>query len=185
MRPALTAAILALSALPLRADVTDWKMVGTWDISHYSSSEGCLAYAEFANGTAFFIGFDLSTGDLLLDVTLMNGAWRSIVPGSDYTVQAVFGAETPWELAMIGEDFDGTPGLMMLVDATSDQAALFIEEFSKTYVMAWRYNGAPLGSFPLAGSRAAFEEVLACQRSWTVAAAPADPFAAPVTDPFR
>ncbi|KAE9629942.1 hypothetical protein [Parasedimentitalea maritima] len=166
------------------ADTIDWKTVGGWDVSFYPSSEGCQAFALFEEDTAFFIGFDNTGGNLSLDITLLDNRWRSIENGSEYSITAKFGNESPWTLAMDGIQVDGFPGLNMLIDANSDQAGLFIDEFQRKGSMTWSFGNSPLGRYTLRGSRKAFNEVVACQRSYLEALnGSSDPFA--TSDPFR
>ncbi|TLP67881.1 hypothetical protein FEE96_04980 [Parasedimentitalea maritima] len=166
------------------ADTIDWKTVGGWDVSFYPSSEGCQAFSLFEEDTAFFIGFDNTGGNLSLDITLLDNRWRSIENGSEYSITAKFGNESPWTLAMDGIQVDGFPGLNMLIDANSDQAGLFIDEFQRKGSITWSFGSSPLGRYTLRGSRKAFNEVVACQRSYLEALnGSSDPFA--TSDPFR
>ena len=84
----------------------------------------------------------------------------------------------------------GYPGLTMMIDAQSDEAGLLIEEFRRENLMEWSYKSTSLGKYTLRGSRAAFDEVIACQEAYLEAlssqsgtftagnsAPPDDPFA--------
>jgi hypothetical protein len=173
------------SAAP--AQTIDWKTVDGWDISFYPDSAGCQAYAQFEEGTAFFIGFDNTDDDLVLDVTLLDNSWTSIRDGVEYPIEVQFGDESPWSMDMDGVVMDGHTGLNIMIDAASDEAGLFIEEFQGTDRMEWRFGDASLGRYALHGSRSAFDEVIACQRSYLDATSSrADPFAATTkkSDPF-
>ena len=176
--PVLTAGFLAIGTTSATADTIDWKTVGGWDISFYPSSEGCQAFALFEEDTAFFIGFDNSGDDLLLDVTLLDERWTSIQDGKEYSVTLHFGNETPWTLEMDGVQTDGYPGLNILIDAGSDEADLFVDEFQRETRMEWYFGNNLLGRYTLRGSRRAFDEVIACQRSYFEALNnQSDPFA--------
>jgi hypothetical protein len=72
------ASLATMLAAPLKADVTSWKKVGGWDIGFYPNLPGCLAYMPYEGGTHFWIGFIRRDDDILLDVSLMDDAWRSI-----------------------------------------------------------------------------------------------------------
>ena len=73
----------------------------------------------------------------------------------------------------------------ILIDAGSDKAALFVEEFQRKTFMEWTYQGNLLGRFTLRGSRKAFDEVIRCQRSYNEAkASQSDPFSTKKNDPF-
>lgn len=178
-----TAALLSVAS-PVAADTIDWKTVGGWDISFYPASEGCQAFALFEEDTAFFIGFDNTGGELSLDITLLDERWRSIEDGTEYSITARFGNESPWTLAMDGIRVDNFPGLNMMIDANSDHADLFIDEFQRKSSMTWSFDGSTLGSYTLRGSRKAFNEVVACQKSYLEALnGSSDPFSS--TDPFK
>ncbi|PCJ10539.1 MAG: hypothetical protein COB16_00560 [Rhodobacteraceae bacterium] len=177
------AAALLTTGSSAAADTIDWKTIGGWDISFYPASEGCQAFAMFDEDTAFFIGFDNTDGELNLDITLLDERWRSIEDGTEYSITARFGNESPWTLAMDGIRVDNFPGLNMLIDANSDQADLFIDEFQRKSSMTWSFDGTTLGRYTLRGSRKAFNEVVACQRSYHEALnGSADPFS--TSDPF-
>lgn len=166
------------------ADPIDWKNVGGWDISFYPASEGCQAFALFEEDTAFFIGFDNTENELSLDVTLLDEKWRSIEAGKEYKVEVKFGDESPWTMDMDGLRTDDFPGLSIMIDAGSDQAKLFIEEFQAESSMKWTFKSNVLGRYTLRGSRAAFDEVIECQRSYMRARSSSDPFAQSSSDPF-
>ncbi len=166
------------------AEPIDWKTVRGWDISFYPASEGCQAFALFEEDTAFFIGFDNTENELSLDVTLLDQKWRSIEAGKEYKIEVKFGDESPWTMDMDGLQTDDFPGLGIMIDAGSDQAKLFIDEFQRENSMKWSFSSTVLGHYTLRGSRAAFNEVIACQRSYMRAQSSSDPFAQSSSDPF-
>ncbi len=180
------AAVLALATVfPVRADTVHWKTVSGWDVSFYPGAEGCQAFAIFEQDTAFFIGFDTTDNQLSLDLTLLDQRWSSLEAGQNYDVSVQFGRESPWTVSMTGLSIDGYPGLHILIDAGSDKAALFVEEFQRKTFMEWTYQGSLLGRFTLKGSRRAFEEVVSCQKSYNAAkSSQDDPFASGKKDPF-
>lgn len=183
--PVAFAGIVA-DAVTADADTIDWKKISGWDISFYPGSAGCQAFAQFEAGTAFFIGFDNNSDVLALDVTLLDNHWTSIEDGKDYPIEVQFGNESPWTMNMNGVVMDGYPGLNIMIDAASDEASLFVDEFQRKTSMEWRYGTVTLGRYTLRGSRRAFDEVIACQRSYLDAMSPNDPFAASgrKADPF-
>lgn len=177
LRGACAAALIALP-LPGLADTILWKEIGGWDISFYPGAEGCQAFAIFEEGTAFFIGFDNTDNMLALDVTLIDERWGAIEAGKEYPITVKFGNESPWTLDMNGLDIDGHPGLNIMIDAGADQAGLFVDEFQREISMEWFYSGRSLGRYTLRGSRRAFNEVIACQKSYFAALeSNSDPFA--------
>lgn len=142
---------------------TDWATEGVWDVSFYSGTRGCQAYALFDDGTAFFIGFDTRGIRPQLDIILADRSWEMINPGATHEVTVKFGDESPWVLSMEGVTLSEFPGLAIHVDARSEEAALFIEEFQRENAMSWILGGASLGRYTLRGSRKAFDAVIACQ----------------------
>lgn len=182
LRTGVTAVLLSSGSMCL-ADTVGWKTIGGWDISFYPASEGCQAFALFEDDTAFFIGFDNTGTSLNLGVTLLDERWGSIKDGTEYSITATFGNESPWTLPMDGIRVDDHPGLNLLIDASSDQADLFIDEFQRKGSMTWSFGNSTLGRYTLRGSRKAFDEVLACQRSYLAATGGGvDPFSS--SDPF-
>jgi len=66
----------------------------------------------------------------------------------------------------------------MQIDATANEADLFIDEFQRENSMRREFNDNLLGHYTLRGSRRAFDEVIACQRSYINASdSGSDPFA--------
>lgn len=168
---------LAVFANMAHAEITQWKVVGEWDVSFYSNADGCLAYAEYEGGMSFFIGLtDLSTS-ALLEVSLLKDQWQGIEAGKEYSIKVQFGNEEPWTLEMLGVKLETLNGLTFTFDASSDQAALFAEEFMREVSMDWSYAGQTVDYVTLRGSRAAFEEAVACAKSYRDAITPSD-------DPF-
>lgn len=171
------ASLATMLAAPLKADVTSWKKVGGWDIGFYPNLPGCLAYMPYEGGTHFWIGFIRRDDDILLDVSLMDDAWRSIEAGKEYSVKVYFGDETPWTLEMSGRNYDGSPALNFTFDASTEQSGRFVNEFMRETGMKWYYNNAMLGHYSLRGSRQALDEAVACQKSFNEAlSGVSDPF---------
>lgn len=168
--------MLAAGVSVSHANPVDWKAVGGWDVSYYPNSGGCQAYALFEEGAAFFIGFDNNDDVLTLDITALDGRWTDIQDGIEYDIRLKFGDEAPWSLAMDGVVLDGYPGLNIMIDASSDESDLFIDEFQREASMEWSVEGTRLGRYTLSGSRRAFEEVITCQDSYAASVtANADP----------
>lgn len=160
-----SAALAALLHPPaaLASGTTDWATEGVWDVSFYTGTMGCQAYALFDDGTAFFIGFDTRGIRPQLDIILADRSWEMITPGAPHEVTVKFGDESPWVLSMQGVTLSEFPGLAIHVDARSEEAALFIDEFQRENAMSWILGGAALGRYTLRGSRRAFDAVIACQ----------------------
>ncbi|MFT4962284.1 MAG: hypothetical protein ACI92Z_003381 [Paracoccaceae bacterium] len=188
LRSLAAAGVLAASLTSVSAETIDWKMVDDWDISYYPGSSGCQAFAVFDGQTAFFIGFDANDDELSLDVTILDERWSSIMDGEDYPISVKFGDESPWTLGMSGTVVDNYSGLNLMIDISSDEAELFIDEFQRENSMEWSFSGNQLGHYTLRGSRRAFNEAVACQRAYIdTADKKDDPFAgnnSGKSDPF-
>jgi hypothetical protein len=171
------------------AEITPWRTVGDWDISFYPGSNACLAYATYENNLGFFIGISNLTGNLNLEVTLLNEQWKSIESGKEYGVSVVFGNEPPWNLEMIGVQTETFHGLTFAIAADSTEAGQFADEFMREVTMSWTYGGNQMAFVTLRGSKLAFDEAVACAKSFRTAnQGNGDPFAtdgnlAPL-DPF-
>ena len=120
----------------------------------------------------------------------MDKNWKSIETGKEYPITVKFGDEAPWTLNMMGRRGSDIPTLVFEVDAHAKNSGDFVEEFMRELRMTLDFEGKPLGTFSLRGSRLAFKEVVACQRSFNDAMSSVeDPFAASgqasQPDPFR
>lgn len=157
-------AVFALALVPLAAvaESEEYRKVGMWDISYESEKGGCAAIVPFEDDTIFIIGAETVTGELLVDMAIMNPAWKSIVRGQDYEVSVVFDDNAPWPLTMTGNTYDENFGLDLVFETHSDDADRFIEEFAVAEGMRWSYRGNKLGSYSLADSREAFETAMEC-----------------------
>ena len=178
--PILASAALAFSAVPASAsdEPSAWKTVGDWDVSFYPTLPGCMALILYESGLFFFIGVSTGEQGQLLELTLMNEAWESIEDGKDYEILVQFGRETPWTLEMAGLENEGMPMLTYSFPLFSSPAKAFINEFMRKNWMEWSYLGSSLGNLSLRGSRAAFLEMVNCQREFNKAlASTGDPFA--------
>lgn len=180
--PQIALSVLSLTLTPVasthaQADSSPWKQVGGWDIDFNSNWEGCLASTTYEGGTWFAIGFQKEVDGLVLSVALLDKAWESIEAGKEYAVKVYFGDETPWDLNMIGRETSGTRGLQFYTDAYSEKAGIFVEEFQRELGMKWYYQNVMMGNFSLRDTRRAFNEVVACQKSFHEAlAGVSDPF---------
>lgn len=184
-------ALLLAPAFALAQPTQHYRSVGWWDIVYFPNAEGCAALAEFENGVVFLIGLDTSSGNLALEVGILNTAWTSIQPGIDYEVIVTFGNKGPWYLTMTGAQSDELFGLNAVWDAESDSAGRFVDEFMASLNMRWVYAGTELGDFSLKDSRNAFNTALACTEanlgrgSDPFGGSGGDPFGGAQSDPFR
>ena len=171
------------------AKETNWKDINGWNISFYPGTGACMAYTTYTDGVAFFIGLSKKDDTLNFEMTLMNNKWKSIEDKKEYEVVVTFGNETPWTLEMTGVKFDSTWGMEFRHPAGAEKAGKFVKEFMREVDMEWTYKGQQLGFLSLSNSRAAFEEAVACTKSYQAAVGSnSDPFSAGDTttdsDPF-
>lgn len=171
------------------AESSPWKTVGGWDVSFYPATDGCTAFTVYDDGIAFFIGISKKDETLNFEMTLMNDKWKSIEDKKEYEVVVTLGNEEPWTLEMSGVKFDTTWGMNFSTPASSEKAGKFVEEFMREVDMEWTYNGTRLGYLSLRNSRAAFEEAVACTKSYQDAVGTtSDPFSSDgnnkTIDPF-
>jgi hypothetical protein len=183
-RLGLAAALLAL-ATPAAADVVHWKDVSGWDISFYSSDQGCSAYTVFEGGISFYLGLATDADTIYLSIYMTSPDWHSIEDGKSYDVAVQFGRRAPWNLDMAGHADQNGTSLTFMHDATEDDAQRFVNEFMRETRMEWSYLGNSLGVLSLRGSSRAFQEAIACTESYLQATGAADPFASGATDPFK
>lgn len=181
--------LLSMTPLQVAAEVVPWKVVSNWDISFYDSVNGCLAYTSYEGGMSFFIGLINLDRDLVFEITLLNKTWKSIESEKEYTISARFRNETPWKLEMRGVETETLFGLTLNLAANSDEAGQIAEEFMREVSMDWTYDGKTLAYTTLRGSRVAFEEAVACAKSYRRAVQGSeDPFSTSPTrnsaDPF-
>ena len=185
-RPIALAAALAASAGPAAAEATHWKSVSGWDISFYSSDQGCSAYTVFEGGLTFYLGLATDTDGIYLSILMTNPDWQSIGDGKTYNVAVQFGRRSPWNLDMIGHSTTSGRSLTFLHDANARDAQRFVSEFMRADRMSWTYGGQSLGILSLRGSSRAFQETMACTESFLRAGGNTDPFSnGNGGDPFK
>jgi len=119
-----------------------------------------------------------------MDILLFSQKWRSIQAGASYKVGMDFNRGTNWTVDFEGVDFDGSgKGLLNYDDAYSEDSGIFAEDFMRSESLYISFEGKRVANLNLSGSRAAFEEMVKCQRSFINSIDTQDPFAG--SDPFR
>lgn len=101
-------------------------------------------------------------------------------------MKVVFGDESPWDLPMTADN-DGLPTLQIFQNAVTEEAGVFVEEFMRETFVEISYNGNRMAKLSLKSSRVAFNEVVACTKSYRDATRSSDdPFRSntPSADPF-
>ena len=174
---------VAMAPMPGHADPVLWKQSGDWEIAFYQEDHGCSAYAEFVDGTGLYLGLVDADADLHVEFLVFNLDWQSIEQDEEYAIQLRLDDGQPWDLAMFGIRQDGVRGLSFHYPAETEVAGELMGELMGGSTVELWYLGTSLARLSLTGSARAYEEVVACTRSYRDAVmATADPFAA--DDPF-
>lgn len=158
-----------------------WAEVEGWIID--SSDTGCYLWAEFDGGTSFMIDFDSSVEPMSMDIAIWNTKWRSVQVNEEYQVALEFDNGNRWTVAFFATTFDdGTKVLANYDDASSDSNRKFVKDFIASDGVSLEFNGTPIDTLDISGSRAAFQEMVSCHKS-LLKSGDADPFSA--SDPFE
>jgi hypothetical protein len=103
---------------------------------------------------------------------LANPAWRSLKVGEEYEVQFQFGRNSPWKVPTTAKEMGESIALM-----SNFTDAAFWTEFSNSNQLEVTRQGKAVTKIDLAGSKAAFDELVNCQKSEDAQARSRDPFA--------
>ena len=166
-----------ISSTASNAELSHWKDVGNWNISFDSNIGICVASTTYDSGTGLSVGLSNLDSNIMLIVYLSNQKWISLEIEKLYIVEVEFGDETPWTIEMDGIIIDSFRGLRFKVDANSEISGGFMDEFMREAGVKWTFQGRQLAALNLTDSRAAFDEVVACAKSYRSAAGNiSDPF---------
>lgn len=176
----------ALSAplqLFTQAANAEWANVRGWTIDSHEG--GCLLRSEFVGDTIFSIRLDgYKKSDMDMDIILSNPKWSSLVEGATYNVQVEFNRGTNWDVTFYGGEYNsGLKYLINYEDAYSEDSGTFAQDFMNSESVYIGFEGRRVENLKLEGSRAAFEEMVRCHRSFMNSENNGDPFQS--TDPFR
>jgi hypothetical protein len=165
--PATAIAVLSCLSFPgLAQDTVAWSVSGEWAIEvDPGLGNGCFAHMAYDTGTVFRIGFNrLSNRGVVL---IESDAWSSLMVGSEYDLRLIFGAGQLWDTKATAFNFDGAPALWMnFIDVD-----VILDFMQGGNVQIWR-NNRLLDQLNLAGSFAAFSEVMRCQSTMDAKSAP-------------
>jgi hypothetical protein len=168
-------------ALPVRA-LAEWATVGNWSIE--TNDGGCYLIAGYEGGTYFAIGLDgASKSDMLMPILIYNQKWRSIQVGASYEVGVDFDRGTDWIVDFTGVATDSVKGLLNEDHAYAEDSGIFAEDFMRSDYVYVEFEGERVAYLNLSGSRAAYEEMVDCHKSFIGSGATEDPFSD--SDPFR
>ncbi len=134
----------------------EWGGMAGWDLFvDPTLGNGCMAIAEFEDGTWFTIGFDMTTGGGYM--TSVDPVWSVVAAG----------ATVPVTVALDGSDYTGEATGFRLGDQTGAQADIadvaFFGELAKTKVLTLSPKGTEGVSLDLADASAAMSGLIDCQ----------------------
>jgi serine protease Do len=153
--------------------------VGTtrgWKIGYNETLAGCLAAATFKDQTTVWFGVGKEVGAY---IAFTNPRWDKIQPGTKYDLRLQMRGGGGWNGTFLGMDRGGEKGLI-----TAGVKAQFFGDFARAEGVAVSHKNDSIAKLDLAGSRAALEDVIACQKARPAVAAnrPAAP-ASPASPP--
>lgn len=154
------------------SETSVWGKAGLWTVYvDHSLEDGCFVFASFTNETVFRVGVNRQSGGHYY-VMLANPAWRSLKVGEEYEVQFQFGRNSPWKVPTTAKEMGESIALM-----SNFTDAAFWTEFSNSNQLEVTRQGKAVTKIDLAGSKAAFDELVNCQKSEDAQARSRDPFA--------
>jgi S1-C subfamily serine protease len=134
-----------------------------WTIAFNQALGGCLAVATYKDETTVWFGLGKAIGPY---VAFTNPKWNKIEPGKKYELQLQMRGYGSWKGSFTGVERGNEKGLI-----TTDVKAQFFGDFAKAGGIVVNYNGSSLARLDLLGSRAALEDIIACQKSRPTVAA--------------
>lgn len=143
------------------AEARLWKQVRGWDVRiDETLQNSCFATTSFDGGTLLRIGFDRQQDDAYIIVG--DTDWASLESGELYPITMIFDKSRPWNGKATGIKV-GDGSLVFLQLRFSDTN--FIREFMAKHAVNVLYNDESIAKLSLAGSSAAFAEVIRCHQA--------------------
>lgn len=156
-----------------KSETSVWKKVGSWSvIVDHTLHDGCFLFATFDNETVFRVGVNRQAGRHYY-VMFANPDWTSLQVGKEYDVQFRFGGNSPWDVPTTAKDMG--ENTIFLWANFSDSA--FWDEFATSDSLSVTREGKPVTQLHLTDSKAAFDELVTCQKYEDSQARSRDPFA--------
>ena len=151
-------------------DTALWSEQGSWTIRvDRTLSNSCFMFARWEKGLFLRIGINASS-DISSYFFIGHQDWSSLQEGKKYRLKMEFDNFGPWDIPAEGSKL----GESTLLYATFKNEK-FWQEFTNAQGFSLSYNDNDLGNFRLAGSRAAFNDMIACQKHYL--SEKRDPFA--------
>lgn len=146
----------AAAQIPLAIDAGATEAEG-WAVGYNNALQGCLAKATYQDDTTVWIGY---SGKLQFYVAFTNPAWRSIEAGKSYAMRIEARGLANWKGTFAGFDHNGERGVI-----NSNLKREFLLDIAATSGIALKLGDKLITRVSMAGSRAALNEMLSCQRS--------------------
>jgi serine protease Do len=146
-----------------------------WTIGISNGLEGCLAAAKYRDETTVWFGLSRDHGPY---IAFTNPKWDKIEAGKKYQIRLRMGRQGTWNGTFTGIERSNEKGLINTGIKTQ-----FFGDLARAGGVSVIYNGNTLARVDLLGSRAAIEDIVACERARpaSVASGPSKPSEQPTS----
>jgi S1-C subfamily serine protease len=170
--PLLAAACMAAFCQPAAAQIrlsVDHVVGKTrgWTIGYSNSLGGCVAVATYRDETTVWFGLGRDIGPY---IAFTNPRWHRIEAGRKYTLRLAMGRQGSWRGGFTGIEHGDEKGLI-----TTGVKPQFFGDFARAGGISVSHDNSSLTRLNLSGSRAALEDLIACQRARPQVASPSSP----------
>jgi S1-C subfamily serine protease len=163
---ALFGACQSASAQPaLEIDKSFGKVRG-WAIGFSEKLGGCLASATYVDETTLWIGFGGKNGTEAY-LALTSPKWKSIQPGQRYELRVRTVGQGNWHGSFVGVERSSEKGVF-----TRNLKEKFILDLAGAGSVQFLLGRERVAQLSMAGSAAALESVLECQKTYVASKAP-------------
>jgi S1-C subfamily serine protease len=158
----LTVGMVGVGSQPASAEIrlsVDQEIGKTrgWTIAINNSLDACIAVAKYRDETTVWFGLSRTVGPF---IAFTNPRWDRIQPGNKYTLRMRMGRQGTWRGTFDGFAHQDHKGLI-----TTQVKAQFFGDFARAGGIIVSHDSDSLARLDLLGSRAALEDILACQRA--------------------
>lgn len=155
-----------------KPDTELWKRVGSWSVYvDPSLVNGCFLYTTYDDDTVLRIGVNRKAKDSYY-LLFGNDKWTSLQVGNNYDVQIQLDNNSPWNASTVAKQMGDST--VLLSNFTSP---VFWNEFIASTGIVITRNGKSVARLSIANTKAAFDELVACQKYGDSQTRAADPFA--------
>lgn len=149
-----------------------WGQVADWTIAIDNTlSNGCFMFGQWNNGTVFRVGVDRRANGYY--ILFSNPDWKSLKLGEKYDLQFKFDSNSPWTGPTSVIDMGDNSHFLYATFADS----AFWTEFTNSGELDITRDGKVVTEMKLPAAKAAFNELVTCQRAQDSKARSSDPFA--------